>query len=267
MLSLEKRVNTSSLIFLTILLLALLTLTQKRESEETRSIAQLSGYVQTPIGGRPGTSDLQRPSLEELGIQEAPIIDKTMRVRQGVWGLYTGYQQIRAEGDARLQIALKTYGRLIPANTKLQSGIKFDVYRLGLAYRGIAIELVLLDFGYRFKTPEVASGRAYRHAGMRVGFTNSKGTTFISLPGWKKSGTRKLTITTKRTPIEIGINTHDKSISGWQSINIEFKDAQPLPNHLLLRAEGVYIRRGDLRAPTAGWATVGRPYKQKSLDW
>jgi hypothetical protein len=259
-----------------IIFLILLLRYQTPDIERTSSISHLMGYVQTPIGGRPGTSDLYRPRLEELGIKKpVSIFGQTITQHQRGWDVYTGYEKIRAEGDTRLKESLTTYGRFIQAKTPLKAGIKFDWYRFGFAYPvyvwfgdgweiAPAIELVVLDFGYRFKTPLLASGRTYRHVGVRIGgilkgrLDNQsviwKG--FVSIPG------------------RLAISTFSHSVGQdyFPYLDISFKDSQPLPNWLSLGAkvknEEVPGRISQNRDLLVGAQFIAPELlKPKSLDW
>ena len=120
------------------------------------SIANVNGYVQTPKGGQPGTTDVRRPTLQELGIHQAPIVDRVIRLDKGKQGIYLGYQQIQLQGHTTLLQPLRTYKTWLPSYTPMESTIKFDWYRLGYFYTiqpksgawSIApiIQLVLFDF-------------------------------------------------------------------------------------------------------------------------
>ncbi len=211
------------------------------------SLATVSGYVQTPKGGLPGSSDLQRPTFQELGIQGAPISDRLIKFHSG---FYMGYQQIRLKGDVILPQPLKTYRIPIPAKTPMESDIKFDWYRVGYVYAihpknsrwklSPEIEVAMLDFDYRFKIPLISTGRAYHHVGVRIGFTFeypiNDTVTFsfhrsISLP-WPK----RLQITSQRMGFQI------QSIAmGHQETQIWFKDGQKLPNYLSFNGDGVFL--------------------------
>ena len=52
--------------------------------------APISGYVQTPAGGQPGTSDLKRPTFEELGIDNTTYTDIGLRYRTDRYTPYIG---------------------------------------------------------------------------------------------------------------------------------------------------------------------------------
>lgn len=214
------------------------------------SIADVSGYVQTPKGGQPGTTDVQRPTLQELGIQQAPIVDRVIRLDHGKQGIYLGYQQIQLQGHTKLVQPLLTYKISIPRSTPIDSTVKFDWYRLGYFYAigpksgawSVApiIQLVLFDFDYRFKTSLANTGRAYHHVGIRIGIharyklTDTITLTFhrsMSLP-WPKI----LQISLQQDALEIRTKSNEKLMIGQQSMQIRFKDSQKMPNELYLNA-------------------------------
>src|SRR5258705_5960687 len=60
----------------------------------------ISGYLQTPAGGQPGTSSKHRPTLEELGIDEVWFYDTRLDLQWHSLRLYGGYQFFPLAGAA-----------------------------------------------------------------------------------------------------------------------------------------------------------------------
>src|SRR5438093_7783564 len=54
----------------------------------------VSGHLQTPSGGRPGTSSSDRPTLGEIGINSASIYDAEAMASFGDHGIYLGGQWV-----------------------------------------------------------------------------------------------------------------------------------------------------------------------------
>src|SRR6266566_929454 len=75
----------------------------------------VSGYLQTPSGGQPGTTSRHRPTLEELGIDTASIFDGEIRPGVGDHELYVGGQWIRMSEDATLDEDLISQGNTFAA--------------------------------------------------------------------------------------------------------------------------------------------------------
>ena len=95
----------------------------------------VSGHLQTPSGGRPGTTSSNRPSFGEIGINTASIYDTEVTVSFRDHGLYLGAQWIRLSGDARLEEKLISQGETFGAGTRVNSDVRLDWYRVGYRYR------------------------------------------------------------------------------------------------------------------------------------
>jgi hypothetical protein len=120
----------------------------------------VSGYVQTPSGGEPGTTSSKRPRFSELGIDNASMADVAAT---GAWHneeLYLGAQIIRLSGDATLDEPLVSHGTNFPAGTSVSSDIQLDWYRFGYRHRfellddrsltiSPGVGAAVLDFSYR----------------------------------------------------------------------------------------------------------------------
>src|SRR6266480_40101 len=50
----------------------------------------VSGHMQTPSGGLPGTSSIGRPTLKEMGIKHANVFDGELIGESGPHGFYIG---------------------------------------------------------------------------------------------------------------------------------------------------------------------------------
>ena len=105
------------------------------------------GYLQTPAGGAPGSTDLERPTFAELDLRGG-----SYRWLSGTaqWGrrddaasfsvggvpvhlrLRIRYEQIGDEADAVLATPLRIWGRTLPVGDSLQSEVSFDGFSLAL---------------------------------------------------------------------------------------------------------------------------------------
>jgi hypothetical protein len=145
----------------------------------------VKGRLQTPSGGQPGTTDGDRPTLSELGIDIASILDTEIRPGIGDHEMYIGGQWVRFEEEATLDQDLTSQGRFFPAGSRVESDVKFDWYRLGYRYRvqkgdeaGIEFPVeihsrfgvALLDFGYELDGPgSTRVDRHYRKPALQMG--------------------------------------------------------------------------------------------------
>ena len=136
--------------------------------------------IQTPSGGEPGTTSSGRPSLAELGIDDADVGDFQADLVYGRHGVYLGGRIMRLSGTSTLDSVLISQGVMLPAGSVVDSDVRFDWYRLGYRYvpsgeRAIylspSIGATLLDFRYELTSPGLEKvDRVYSKAGAQVGF-------------------------------------------------------------------------------------------------
>ncbi|HEX8915972.1 MAG TPA: hypothetical protein VF796_26730 [Humisphaera sp.] len=90
------------------------------------------GSLQTPSGGRTGTTSPGRPSLEEIGIDDASIGDVALTLSiPGGHRFYAGGQFIGLSGGATLRDTLVSQGQTFDAGAPVHSDVRLDWYRLG----------------------------------------------------------------------------------------------------------------------------------------
>jgi hypothetical protein len=132
----------------------------------------VSGHVQTPSGGRPGTSNSDRPTFGEIGINTASIFDAEVMPAMGDHGLYLGGQWVRLSGERNLEQSLVSQGQTFLLGSRVKSDVDMDWYRVGYRYRiqrgdEAGLELpnteiysrlgaAILDFRYRLDGPGAA---------------------------------------------------------------------------------------------------------------
>jgi hypothetical protein len=95
----------------------------------------VSGHVQIPSGGRPGTTSSNRPSFGEIGINTASIYDAQVLPSFRDHGLYIGAEWIRLSGEQDLEQRLISQGETFAAGSRVKSDVKLDWYRVGYRYR------------------------------------------------------------------------------------------------------------------------------------
>ncbi len=142
----------------------------------------VEGSLQTPSGGQLITTDNDRPTLEELGIDDVSMVDFWMNVRRPHDGLYFGGQLIGLHGNSTLETELVSQGRTFPAGSPVDADVTFDWYRFGYSLRhshqwgsrtiefAPSIGAVLLTFDYRLTSPGLeAVDRSYSKPGVQIG--------------------------------------------------------------------------------------------------
>lgn len=216
-------------------------------TEQTIYDAHIKGFVQTPIGGTPGTSDLRRPNFAELKIHKTVINEQLVSMDWHGYKIELGYQRINPGSTIRLKKALRTYGQLIPANSDITTSTHFNWYRLSISKPmtitsrlqfNPVLEFAMLDFDYHFITGRLDKHRGYRHLTLRTGshliFHVSPALSIhiqriMSLPLLDALNIITLQAGVGYRPFQLLILK--------QMQQIEFEDGQALPNHLKLNTD------------------------------
>jgi len=146
---------------------------------------EVDGFAQSPSDGTPGTTSPSRPTLSEIGIDDASIFDASLNFQFDQHIFTAGTQFIRLRGSDTLSTALISESILFPAGTSVDSDVKLDWYRFGYQYEfrfdlgssqhfrvAPGIEGVFLDFDYELDDGgALRAGRSYMKGGARLGGT------------------------------------------------------------------------------------------------
>jgi hypothetical protein len=137
------------------------------------------GFLQTPAGGQPGSSSHRRPTLDELGVDDAPFWDVLTSVQWHSLSLYAGYEAIALEGQAVLSQSLISRNVIFPAGTRVQSESDLNWLRAGAGWKFFLLdrrlellpkaEFALLDFRYELSRGGQSVERSYPKSCMRLG--------------------------------------------------------------------------------------------------
>lgn len=138
-----------------------------------------NGFLQIPLGGQPGTSSIERPTLSEMDIDGSGLFNIAVNAVWHHFGIYGSYLYDRPNGNATITNALVTHNVFIPVGTNMKTNTRFDVYRFGLNYffylchhRLILYPLVegtVVDFLYQFEIPAITSSRSFHPITFRIG--------------------------------------------------------------------------------------------------
>lgn len=225
------------------------------EIDTTYHYGQIRGFLQTPSGGRPGTTSSRRPSLEELGLDRVSVFDASLQVTQESHVLAGGLQLTRLDSTSTLTTDLTSQNSFFPAGDRVQADVKLDWYRLGYLYRlgpngrlaknhhlALGADLVAFDFHYRLDgTGHV--DRSYMKMGTRVG---GRWDWQISEP-WCVAAQAFLPVPLSNTPsiLSLSLGAHYRfyrssraAVHGTVGLAytlIDYEDDQEIPNHI--RAE------------------------------
>ena len=214
----------------------------------------ISGYVEVPLGGNPGSSSPRRPTLKELGIDDAAFYAVTGRLQWGHVGVFGGYSGLELDSSGTLSESLVSHGVSFPAGSPFKSSIQLNVANLGAGWRfDFAerrlqvfpwIDVAILDFSYSLDSPGARAARAYRTTAVRLGAeaTYDLGHGFgLELDGGASlpiSHMPQLSSVTGRVAYHLFPTSAVRAtlFLGCAGKWIDLEDSQTLPNHISVRS-------------------------------
>ena len=145
----------------------------------------VDGHWQTPAGGAVGSTTVDRPEIDEFGIDWANMPRLGLSGGWGRHGVYVEAQAIDLHGSGVLDITLESQNQVFPAGTRVRANLDLDWYRAGYTYtqpldlrRGGEPELLVsasagalllsADFELRGED-EAAAHRSYNKIGPQLG--------------------------------------------------------------------------------------------------
>jgi hypothetical protein len=214
----------------------------------------VSGFVQTPLGGAPGTTSRNRPTFRELNIDEVLSPEASIALSGRGNSVYGGANILRLGDEHSLSSPLVSHGTAFPAGTPVRSDFQLDSYRIGYQYRlsvanqaGTTLSFspgfgaALLDFDYHLSangglsaarsyfvgTPQISletewvpEGRLSAAAGV---FSSLPEAVNLFILSAQVTGRYRLWGHGERSGmVFLGV--------GYDSI--DYKDNQPVPNHI-----------------------------------
>ncbi|MCZ6690415.1 MAG: hypothetical protein O7H41_12490 [Planctomycetota bacterium] len=212
----------------------------------------ISGYVQTPKGGRIGSTSLARPTLNELNINTAVAYDSKVSLGKGNARVYLGARAQQFTGTSILAEELMTKEETFPAGQEVETFVGLDWYRFGFQHTfelaksptlrlSPSTELLLFDFGYQLKGEgDLFIRRRYAKGSWRVGveldYTISEDLSvsldvFVPVP----------VVRTHPRVIDINLKGEYRLVKGDIPVrvhlglgyaSIDYEDTQPIPNHI-----------------------------------
>jgi hypothetical protein len=132
------------------------------------------GFVQTPRGGRPGSTSIQRPTFKELDIKYAAMGDVSLTAGLRNHAIYCGARLVQLSGENVLDHTLISHGMTFPAGSSVKGNVQLNWYQVGYQHRFIysngqgtsfglhpGIGLVLWDFTYKLEGAGSLADRSY----------------------------------------------------------------------------------------------------------
>ena len=204
----------------------------------------ISGYLQTPAGGKPGTSDIKRPTFKELDIDHADYIDIDLYYSKGNYTPYVDLRLMDVDSSGLLEKDLTTRARTFLTGEYYKHDTSFNIYRFGSKYDfecfSPKLELALMDFDYQFESTGIQIERSYTKSTVRLGAEKTFKIDALDIL-IEASGSIPLS----NTP---DIYTVGAEVKYWfseyvnvglylQYFYLDYEDNQELPNHLRLEMQ------------------------------
>ncbi len=144
------------------------------EARASALFASFDGELQTPLGGRAGTTSHERPTTEEVGLDGLRgFASAHLAVRVFEQHSFRfGYTALTQSGHETLARSLITHGQTFPKGARVESRLELPFGRVGYRAEWLPLDLgpvritpeagvARLDFAYRLRASE-ATGEADR---------------------------------------------------------------------------------------------------------
>ncbi|MBN2592240.1 MAG: hypothetical protein JXA81_01945 [Sedimentisphaerales bacterium] len=207
--------------------------------------APISGYIQTPAGGNPGTSDIKRPTFKELDIDDTSYTDIDLYYRSRNYTPYIGLRLIDFDSSGILEKHLTTRGQTFLRGESYEHETSFNIYRFGAKYDfthfSPKAELAVVDFNYQFESAGIQVKRSYatKYA-VRLGAEKNFSVDALDII-FEASGSIPLSnspeIYTVGAAVKYWLTEHFNVGLDIQYFYLDYEDGQDLPNHLRLEMQ------------------------------
>lgn len=208
----------------------------------------LEGYMQTPAGGQPNRSDVNRPTFAELGIDSFTAYETEFGVSWAKNRVYAGASILRDSQSTVLSADLLSQWQQFRQGDVVDADIQLDWFKVGylrsfqpkswdrLSFE-VGGDVVLFSFSYQLTNGEQNVDRAYSKGGYRLGgkanyaFSDRLSVNagiFVPLPASGSAEIFSFDI--------ICEYKFTRSISGFAGIGvreIDFEDNQEFTNHVV----------------------------------
>lgn len=206
--------------------------------------APISGYLQTPAGGKPGTSDIRRPTFKELDIEDTTYTDIDLYYRSRKYTPYIGLRLMDIDSSGLLNKDLTTRSRLFLEGEYYDMETSFNIYRFGtkydLKYISPKAEFTLMDFDYEIESAENKVERAYTKSTIRLGAEKAFSLDALDVVV-EASGSIPISnmseIYTVGAAVKYWLAEYINIGLDVQYFYLDYEDDQDLPNHLRLEMQ------------------------------
>lgn len=215
---------------------------------------QITGFMQTPMGGTLGTTSFQRPSFAELDYYQDPTYSWGLGGQWYDYQLYLSHQKLMPATTHILTYPLISHNQHLAADQELSVNTRFSWYHLTLAKEYAPLlkhNLVLspqvttnlVQYRYQFSTTQQGSIRQFNFSNLNLGLLakyhwNAHWSTQLhiqhTLPLFNSS------ITEGHIQINYVVHNANMQLSPYLNLyglTLEMKDKQRVPNHICYRVK------------------------------
>ena len=213
---------------------------------------EIDGFMQTPAGGLPNRSDVARPTFQELGFEKLTSYSVELGFRLDRNRFFIGANVLRNAEDTQLKSDLLSQWQQFRAGDETSVQVQLDWHRVGylrhfqspkydqLSY-ALGVDATLFSFHYELSNGVEMVDRAYNKGGYRIGATGRYEfgsdlslniATFLPIHGSSTAD-----ITSVDVAIEYRFNDMLSGTLGLALLEIDYKDAQTFPNHVVVQME------------------------------
>ncbi|MEJ2648944.1 MAG: hypothetical protein P8016_11115 [Sedimentisphaerales bacterium] len=203
--------------------------------------APLSGYLQTPAGGEPGTSDIRRPTLKELNVDDTDYMDVDLYYKKGKYTPYVGARWITIDSSGLLEKDLTSKNHTFLKGTSFDHETSFNIYRVGVKYDfkyfRPKLEAALMDFNYKLESAGIRADRSYAKSTIRMGAEKTFKIDALDIQvetSWSIPLPNTPRIYTVGTGVKYWFAKNINIGFDAQYFYLDYEDEQELPNHLRL---------------------------------
>ena len=213
----------------------------------------INGFVQTPAGGRLGSTTLEQPTYDELGFDRISFNEGYVAVSKGRHEMLAGVHLVRLSGKSTLSKDLTSQHEEFSAGDIVKADIKTDWHRFNYLYQLMELDtlggnmiispgagVVVFDFHYKLAGITSKVDREYAKVGFRLGgeinlnLTDEfsfKTNVFASIP----YPTHPQIFSSEflgQYQLLKGRHANTKVIAGVAYSLIDYTDEQEVPNHI-----------------------------------
>jgi len=146
------------------------------------SYGPISGYMQTPLGGAPGSTSDKRPKFDELGIDTMTMVNLSLSAGLNSHYIYGSAHLVNLSGKNTLDEELIFHGKTYPAGTRVKSDVNLSWYDIGYQYNiyfgeeqtnfriAPTAAYTLWDFSTELESSNGRNSRSYIKGTPRLGF-------------------------------------------------------------------------------------------------